>query len=129
MKFASQGLVAAGTPLGSEEFVKQHASTAAAGVMGVIHRVLALPLSAQDKLLLLRRSLQLKLFHLMRVAPKNDVLSALQGVEQEIVAGVLQIMNCSDAVVDTTQIILPVRLGGMGCTLYRTGMKELVMLS
>ena len=80
----------------------------------LIERVLALPLSAQDKLLLLRKSLQLKILHLSRVARKSDVVGAISKVEQEILAGILHIMKCSDAQVDTAQISLPVRLGGLG---------------
>ena len=114
MKFADQGFVAAGCPLGSTEFVQQHADSAAEKVVSLIQRVLALPLSAQDKLLLLRRSLQLKILHLSRVARKAEVLDAVSKVEREIVAGILHIMKCSDADVDTAQITLPVRLGGLG---------------
>ena len=79
-----------------------------------IKRVLALPLSAQDKLLILRKSLQLKILHLSRVTRKSDVVGANSKVEQEILAGILHIMKCSDAQVDTAQISLPVRLVGLG---------------
>jgi hypothetical protein len=114
MKFAEEGFVAAGCPLGSSAFVRSHANSSARKVSSLIQRVLDLPLSAQDKLLLLRRSFQLKILHLSRVAPKLDVLDAIRVVEDDIVAGVLRIMKCSDARVDTTQMTLPVRLGGLG---------------
>ena len=71
-------------------------------------------MSAQDKQLLLRRSLQSRILNLARVARKSDVLGAISKVESDILAGVLQIMKYSDAPVDTAQMSLPVRLGGLG---------------
>jgi hypothetical protein len=114
MQHAAQGFVAAGCPLGAPEFVKAHADSAAGKVVTLIERVLALPLSAQDKLLLLRRSLQLKILHLSRVAHKSDVQDAIRKVEGSIVDGILHIMKCSDAHVNVAQITLPRRLGGLG---------------
>ena len=58
----------------------------------------------KDKLLLLRKSLQLKMLQLSRVARKSDVVGAISKVEQEILGGILHIMKCSDAQVDTAQI-------------------------
>ena len=57
MKFADQGLVAAGCPLGAEAFVQSEANSAADKTVQLFERVLELPLSVQDKQLLLRRSL------------------------------------------------------------------------
>jgi hypothetical protein len=113
MKHAARGLVAAGCPLGASEFVKEHADSAAGKVVELIERVLALPLSAQDKQLLLRRSSQMKILHLSNVAHKSDVLDAIRKVEGSIVDGILQIMKCSDAQVNTAQITLPVRQEGL----------------
>ena len=98
--------------LGSDAFVQSEANSAADKTVQLIKRVLELPLSAQDKLLLLRRSLQTKNLHHVRVACKPDVLGAVSKMESEILAGVLQIMKSSDAEVDTAQMSLPVRLGG-----------------
>ena len=72
------------------------ANDAADKVLQLIKRVLALPSSAQDKLLLLCKSLQLKILHLSRVACKSDVVGAISKVEQEILAGILHILKCSD---------------------------------
>jgi hypothetical protein len=91
MKHAAQGSVAAGCPPGAPEFVKGHADTAAGKVVQLIERVR--PLSAQHKQLLLRRSLQLKILHISRVAHKSDVLDAMCKVEGAI-DGMLQIMKC-----------------------------------
>ena len=58
--FAMEG---AGCPIGSSDFVQFEANDAADKVVQIIKRVRAIPLSAQDKLLLLRNSLQLKMLH------------------------------------------------------------------
>jgi hypothetical protein len=49
----------------------------------LIERALALPLSAQDKQLLLLRSLSLKILHLSRVANKSDVLDTIRKEDAE----------------------------------------------
>lgn len=46
-------------------------------------RSTALPVSAQDTQLFLRRSLQLRILHLARVACKSDVLGTISKVETE----------------------------------------------
>ena len=68
MQFAYEGIEAAGYPLGSTDFVQYKVNAAADKVMQLIKRMLASPLSAQDKLSLLRKSLQKKVLHLSRVA-------------------------------------------------------------
>jgi hypothetical protein len=78
--------MAAGCPLGSSEFVKSHMSSSADKVVSLIKRVLELPLSAQDKLLLLRRSFQLKMLHPPCLAQKLGALDAITTVEHEIIA-------------------------------------------
>ena len=45
---------------------------------------------------------------------KSELLGAFRKVETEVLAGVLHIMKCSDVQVDTAQMSLPVRLGGLG---------------
>ena len=49
-----------------------------------------------------------------RVVRTSDVLGANSKVESEILGGVSQIMKSSDAQVDTAQMSLPVRPGGLG---------------
>ena len=56
----------------------------------------------------------MKMLHWSRVARKSDVIGAITKVEQEILAGILYVMKCSDAQVDTAQISFSVRLGGLG---------------
>jgi hypothetical protein len=72
MKHATPGLVAAGCPLGALELVKEHADAAAGKVVESMERVLVLPLSAQDRQLLLHRSLHSKILHLSRLAMNQN---------------------------------------------------------
>ena len=78
----------AGCPIGSSDFVQCEANDAADKVVQLIKRVLALPISAQDKLLLLRKSLQSKILHLSRIDRKSDVVGAIRKDEQEILVGI-----------------------------------------
>ena len=127
MKFAERGIVADGCPLGFPDFVQCEADAAAEKLVQVIKRVFALPLSAQNKLLLLRKSLQMKMLHWSRVAPKLDIIGAITEVEQEILAGILHVMKCFDAQIDTAQISVPVILGGLGVHLMSSKMVRPVM--
>ena len=56
----------------------------------------------------------MKMLHRSHVARKSDIIGAITKVEKEILAGILHVMKCSDVQVDTAQISLPVRLGGLG---------------
>src|SRR6476646_5720294 len=58
------GYVAAGNPIGSDEFVRTHAESVADTSCALVDDLLGLPLGAQDQFLLLRRSLQLRTAHL-----------------------------------------------------------------
>ena len=110
-RFTEEGVEAAGCPLGTEEFVQSEASTAADKVVQLILRAIALQLSAQDEILILRSALYLKI--LTNVARKSDVLVAMRKVKREIQAAIILIMKSSDAQVDTAQISLPVQLGDL----------------
>lgn len=64
MKFADQGFVAVGCPLGSGAFMQSEANSAADKTVQLIKPVLELPWSAQDEHSLLCRSLQSRTLHL-----------------------------------------------------------------
>jgi hypothetical protein len=68
----------------------------------------------QDQLLLLRKSLQLKLSHLARCSEFEHIKSALLKVEQAIMAAILQLIGREEHNVDVELIRLPLRLGGVG---------------
>jgi hypothetical protein len=59
--------VAAGTPLGSDAFVETNARSWAETVAGQVTALASLPLGRQDKFLLLRSFLQVRLTHLTRI--------------------------------------------------------------
>ena len=69
-----------------------------------IKRVLALPLAAQDKLLPLRKSLQMNMLHWSRLARKSDIIGAITKVEQEILAGILHVGTCRPGSVATATV-------------------------
>jgi hypothetical protein len=62
-----EGLVAAGTTLGSDAFVETDARSRAETVAGLVTALASFPLGRQDKFLLLRSSLQVRLTHLTRI--------------------------------------------------------------
>ena len=68
----AEGIVAAGTPIGTDAFVAAHAEAtcaAAREAMQTLHDLPPAVLPLQDKLLLLRCSLQQRVLHLPRCAP------------------------------------------------------------
>jgi hypothetical protein len=64
--------VAAGSPIGSNDFVKAFAKGRATKVCSAIDKLAQLPLPKQDKFLLLKGPLQLRMSHLSRVAEWDD---------------------------------------------------------
>lgn len=110
------GFVAAGCPLGDAEFVQAHATGVAEVTQARVDTLVGLPLPAQDKLLLLRKSLQCRVHHLARAAEQRHVQTAMRDVEDAVVGAVFTIIGrdpagCPDA---AEQMQLPLRLGGMG---------------
>lgn len=111
----TDGLMAAGSPVGTDEFIAAHADTKANTVCQFIDDLMGLPLPAQDQFILLKSSLQMKLAHLPRIAPWSLVGDAIQLVESKVSEAAFQIMKCPDqADLRTGQLTLPLRLGGMG---------------
>lgn len=71
IKHAAEGLVAAGTPVGTEAFIRSHVRQKVSEVMELVDRLCALPdpLTKQDKFVILTQSLQHKVSHLPRTIP------------------------------------------------------------
>jgi hypothetical protein len=67
MRVLPDGLVAAGTPVGSATFVEEHAAKQGARVCKLMDTLEGLPLRRQAQLLLLRGSLQQRMDHLTQV--------------------------------------------------------------
>ena len=108
------GMMAAGCPVGSRAFAQQQAHALADKVVRLVDTIMELPLPSQDKLLLLRKSLQVKLAHLARCAEFVDIQEALLKVEQAILKAVLQIIGRDKRMLDIEQLYLPMRKGGLG---------------
>jgi hypothetical protein len=109
-----EGIVVAGCPVGQQEFVEKHAQATADKVLSQITTVTALELPAQDKLLILRKSLQLKMAHLARCAQYEYIQGPMHETEQAILDAILRIIDRDASTVDVEQMRLPLRMGGLG---------------
>ena len=109
------GLVAAGSPIGTDAFLAAYANERANDVCKSIDDMLDTPLPTQDKYIILRSSAQMRLAHLPRVAGWNHIGEAVKRVEHKVVQAAFCIMRhpVQEAVRDG-QLTLPLRLGGMG---------------
>jgi hypothetical protein len=115
-----EGLVAAGTPLGSDAFVE--ARSRAATVAGLVTALASLHLGRQDKFLLLRSSLQARLTHLTCITPWSRLSPHVAAAERQVLLAALDLVERpppadmqSDPVV--AQLALPLRSGGFGLRL------------
>jgi hypothetical protein len=107
------GLVAAGTPIGTDAFVAASAQKQADAVCKAMDDLMALPLPTQDQFIILRSSLQTRIAHFPRLAPWHIVEAATLQVQNKAISTALQIMKRPDHD-DTRQLTLPLRFGGMG---------------
>jgi hypothetical protein len=88
-----RGIIAAGCPVGDAGFVSEHADKSATKVESLVHTLMDLQLSAQDKLLLLRKSLRVKVAHFARCAKYEHIKEVLTKSEDAITNAVLQIIG------------------------------------
>jgi hypothetical protein len=116
------GLVAAGTPLGADAFVKANARSQAETVTGLVAALVSLPLGRQDKFLLLRSSLKVRLTHLNRITPWPQLYPHIAAAERQVLLVAPDLVEHpppaamrSDPVV--AQLELPLRSGGFGLRL------------
>ena len=112
----ADGLVAAGTPIGTDEFVSGYAMDCANAACSTIAELQALPVPVQDKLILLRRSQQWRLAHLPRVAPWHLIEAAVDRLADTVrnaVASTLSLPLPPGSTV-AQQFQLPLRFGGLG---------------
>ena len=126
IQHSTDGIMVAGTPVGSAEFVKQHADTVAdkltgkdvdgEHVPGIIDTLLDLDLSSQEQFLLLRKSLQHRMTHVPRGVPWEHCGTALQRVQERVFSAAEEIFNLEKDLEITTQaqLSLPFRCGGIG---------------
>jgi hypothetical protein len=112
---APDGLLAAGTPVGTPAFQTTHANSCAAHACYLMEELLALPLGDQDLWLILQGSLQKRVAHLPKGCRWEHVGPAVQSAENKAV-------DCALAIAAhprtngplTDQITLPLRHGGLG---------------
>jgi hypothetical protein len=115
IKHHPDGFMAAGTPIGSDAYVKHHVDAKADAVCRSVDAVLETPLSAQDKFMILRASTQHRVAHLPRVVRPELVGDAIRRVEAKVTDAAFQIMERpQQGGASTTQMTLPTRHGGMG---------------
>jgi hypothetical protein len=112
-----EGLVAAGTPLGSDAFVEADARFRAETVANLVTALASLALGRQDKFLLLRSSLQARLTHLTRITPWSRLSPHVAVAERRVLLAALDLVEHpppadtqSDPVV--ARLALPLRSGG-----------------
>jgi hypothetical protein len=108
------GLVVAGCPVGKPEFIAAKAIAAAEGVELLVNTLMQLQLPVQDKLLVLRKSLQVKVAHLARCVPYELAEPALQKSEAAVLTALLSLIGRQQADLDTQQLYLPMCKGGLG---------------
>ena len=123
------GFTAVGTPLGSAEYVSQALAQRAATVESLVDTLVQLPLSVQAQFLLLRASLQVRMAHLMRTVPHQELAQHMRRADAAVWRGVAAVLDLPPGVVEfgTTmegpdaesirlgkQMMLPLRHGGLG---------------
>ena len=125
-----EGIMVAGTPTGSAGFVASHACDTADAACASIDRLMGLPLSAQDKFILLRSSKQWRLAHLPRVVPWEHISAAIGKLQTRTASAASAIAGhpLSDST-QATQLTLPLRHGGMGILVTSAAEAQAAFLS
>jgi hypothetical protein len=117
-----RGIVAAGTPLGSDAFVEADARSQAETVAGPVTALASLPLGRQDKFLLLRSCLQARLTHLTRITPWSRLSSHVAVAERRVLVVALNLVwhpppaEMQSGLV-VAQLALSLRTSGLGLRL------------
>jgi hypothetical protein len=129
IQHATDGLVAAGTPIGTDDYITAHMEDYSDQAIALIRRLQDLPpaLTAQAKFLLLSRSLQRRLTHFTRVVRPPLALSPLAKLQTTVENAAFLILNLAadpDAAATMglhhplvrMQLQLPLREEGFGLT-------------
>jgi hypothetical protein len=114
MPHTAEGLVVAGCPVGTPEFVAAHVEKTASAVQELVTTLQNLELSAQDKLLLLRKAVQVRMCQFARCVAYEQLQPSLLKTEATVQAAFLQLIGRDSTDVDTEQLHLPTRYGGIG---------------
>jgi hypothetical protein len=116
---ASEGIVVAGSPIGSRGFMEAFGKGAAAQVTGLVPKLMELPLELQHKHLLLRLSLVPRTTYLLQTGHLNRDEGCMDDSVQEAArcirrAGASILGNSLTSFTAPEQILLPLRLGECG---------------
>jgi hypothetical protein len=111
---AAEGSLVAGCPVGKPQFVTAKTIAAAEGVQQLVNTLMELQVPVQDKLLVLRKSLQVKVVHFARCVPFELVESSLLKSEAAVLTAVSSLIGRQEADLDVQQLYLPLREGGLG---------------
>ena len=122
IQHARDGLVAAGTPIGSDAFVQQFVETRRQEARKLIEKLLACPspiTSVQDKWMVLTRSLQQRMLHLGRTIPWEQAGPALERHDADIIRAALHLFDLENPTAHglselavVRQMHLPLKFGG-----------------
>jgi hypothetical protein len=88
-----EGLVTAGTPLGLDAFAETDARSWAETVTGLVTALASFPLGRQDKFLLLRSSLQVRLTHLNHITPWSRLSPHVAAAERRVLLAALDLVE------------------------------------
>jgi hypothetical protein len=100
--------------VGKPQFIAAKAIAAAEGVEQLVNTLMELQLPVQDKLLVLRKSLQVKVAHLARCVPYGLAEPAFQKSEAAVLTAFLSLIGRQEADLDVQQLYLPLCEGGVG---------------
>ena len=117
VRHAPDGIVAVGTPIGTDVFVEASVTARAAGIIADVERVMELPLTRQTRWTLLRASLSRRMAHLLRTTPWERLQGGTRAVEAAIVKAAASIFRLTVAEAGGTagaQMALPARHAGFG---------------
>ncbi len=113
---ASEGLVVAGTPIGTDDFIATHSHGRVEASKSTISDLLQLSLSCQEKFVLLQQCLQHQNSHLVRNSAWHLIQQPLQNMTRAVVSAfsIAGIGDLEFRPAHLQQLLLPFKLGGMG---------------
>jgi len=114
-----EGLVATGTPVGSDAFIKAHVAQKSEDARALVAKLEALPMASQVLFAVLKGSLQQRLAHLTRTCEWRLIACAVTALECAVAATAFRLAAGKDPdpaadAAAIAQLSLPVRLGGCG---------------
>lgn len=118
VRHCPEGVTVCGTPIGANAFVAEALSKRADGIIAQVDKLMQLPVSRQSQFILLRSSLSLRMAHLMRTVPWQNLeasTSRVEGAIADATAAIFQLPSHGAASAPLrTQMLLPLRHGGFG---------------